>query len=312
MPKKGNGFSNKAARKFDEPNKVDLYSESEIYEVLNEDVDEILSQLTANRERRGRFPKYTSNMFANISTAKYFYEYVKENWKDLSDDEKLSMKSLISQAFKDSVSMKYQNQAMENGDRNDYLRETFYAMSKKAYKVAKKLGLEKDKTKDLIIQAYIEPKYAIKQVAKLFDMSTLSDKKKMKLLKNIYGGKERFVDAVGASLTVDFNSSDFVHMVYGFVMKLKKDKRKKFIEAYAINFKKIKKSSFVLKGDFLEKNAKVIKRLIRKDRGYKKAFDIGASKASKNGKKDKKEKKKGSVEKDFNELNSLFKRADRD
>lgn len=311
MAKKGNGFSNKAARKFDEPNKVDLYSEDEIYEVLNEDVDVILDQLTANREHRGRFPKYTGNMFANISTAKYFYEYVKENWGDLTKEEKLSMKSLISQAFKDSVSMKYQNQAMENGDRNEYLRETFYAMSKKAYKVAKKLGLEKDKTKELIIQAYIEPKYAIKQVAKLFDMSTLSDKKKMKLLKEIYGGKERFVDAVGASLTVDFNSSDFVHMVYGFVMKLKKDKRKKFIEAYAINFKKIKKSSFVLKGDFLEKNARIIKRLIRKDRGYKKAFDIGVNKVAKNGKKDKKQ-KKSSVEKDFSDLNSLFKKADRD
>ncbi len=310
MSKKGPGFSNKAARKFDEPNKVDLYSEDEIYEVLNEEVEMILEQLTANRERRGKYPKYAMNMFANISSAKYFYEYVDENRKDLTKEEIISMKSLISQAFKDSVSMKYQNQVLENADRNDYLRNTFYLMAKKSFKIARKLDLGKDKTKELIIQAYIEPKYAIKQVAKLFDASTLSDKKKMKLLRELYETKARFIDAVGATLTVDFNSSDFVHMVYDFVMKSSKDKRKKYIEAYAINFKKIKKSSFMLKGDFLEKNHKLIKKLIRKDRGYKKAFEINVVKGKKPDKKDKKP-KISQVEKDFSDLNSLFKRASR-
>ena len=309
-----NSFQNRAAKKFNDAAKADLMSEEEVYDVLEKDIDIIIDQVAKNQAQQGKYPRYVTNIFANISSAKFFYEYVVAFRSDFTKETREALKNIISSAFKDSIMNKYQFQVLENDDRNNYLRDTFKMLATKDFKIAKRLELETDKTKELIIQAYMEPKYSAKQVAKLFDKSNISDKKKMKILRKLYKG-ERFVDVIGAALTVDFTASDFVHMAYEFIMDKKKKKRSKYLEAYAINFKKVKKAATSLVNTtFVENNKKVIKKLIRKDRGYKKAFEVNLVKTMIKRDKDKEKDKKGNKksntpDKDFSALNNLFKKG---
>lgn len=295
MSKKGKGdFQNRAAKKFADVGKIDLLSESEIYNLLNDELDTILLQITENRAHRGKFPVYAGNMFANISSAKYIEKYARVNADELEAEEKESLKLLIAQGFKDSVMNRFQAQSLENQDRNDFLRNAFAKLASGKLRAAKKLKLDGEKTKELIIQVYLEPKYGIKQVCRLFDASEVSDKKKLRIFSKLYG--KRTAEAMGATLCVDTHGSGFVGLIFNTIMKSNKKKRLKYLRHYAETFKKLKRFNFLLKGDFFVKNKRIIKKLIKEDHGYKKAFDFKFGTKSSDKKRDKGEKDTSVVE----------------
>lgn len=297
---KGNGdFPNKAAKKFKQLDKVDLMTQQEIFEIFDEEIGTILGQYTAHREHRGRYPQYVSNAFANLSTALWVYNYVDEHIKikkhgkiktDLSEDELESLRTMIADAYKKSATNQYPQQIQEFKERNELLSKAFIKLSPTVYKLTKQLNvkskvkkslsdtgnkkqLSKSQRRDLTIQIYGDPVNNMRFVHKIFNHSSLSDKKKLKLMKEMYG-KERFIDAVGAAMTVDNNNSDCLAMLYDHLMNSKKKKRAKYILAYAKAYKKNKTSNFRLQGgEFYTKNKKMIKELEdRWDIGFKKAF----------------------------------------
>lgn len=299
--KGGSGFDNRAARRFAKIERVDLMTQQEIFEILDEDIHTILEQFTAAREHKGKFPQYVSNAFANLSTSLWVKNYVEEHVKvkekksgkikiktDLTEDELESLRTMIADAYKKSITSVYQQQTQELTDRNKLLSKAFillypevYALTKKlSIKVKKRLlddrkrkkALSKAQRRDLTIQVYGDPVNNIRYVRKLFDNSPLSDKKKLKLLKQMY--RDRFAAAVGAALTVDNNNSDFIAMLYEHVMNSKKRKRADYVLAYAVAYKKNKSHNFRLEGgDFYKRNKKLMKELEKHwDIGFKKAF----------------------------------------
>lgn len=300
--KGGSGFDNRAARRFAKIERVDLMSQQEIFEIMDEDISTILGQYTAAREHKGKFPQYMSNAFANLSTALWVKLYVEEHVKvkqkksgkikvktDLSEDELESLRTMIADAYKKSILSTYQQQAQELTDRNKLLSKAFIILYPEVYVLTEKLcvkvkkrllddskkrkrALTKAQRRDLCIQVYGDPINNIRYVRKLFDNSPLSDKKKLKLLKEMYG--DRFADAVGAAMTVDNNNSDFIAMLYEYLMDAKQKKRAKFVLAYAVAYKKNKTHNFRLEGgDFYKRNKKLMRELEKKwDIGFKKAF----------------------------------------
>lgn len=301
--KGGSGFDNRAARRFAKIDKVDLMSQQEIFEIMDEDISTILGQYTAAREHKGKFPQYMSNAFANLSTALWVKLYVEEHVKvkrkkngkckiktDLSEDELESLRTMIADAFKKSVLSTYQQQAQELTDRNKLLSKAFIILYPEVYdmtavlsvKVKKRLlddkvkkrkrALSKAQRRELTIQIYGDPITNMRSIRKLFDNSPVSDKKKLKLLKKMYG--DRFAAAVGAAMTVDNNNSDFIAMLYEHLMDSKKKKRADYVLAYAIAYKKNKTHNFRLEGgDFYKRNKKLMKELEKRwDIGFKKAF----------------------------------------
>lgn len=288
MSKKGKGgdggFQNRAARKFKENNKVSLMSQQEIFEIMDEDLHTILEQITDSRTHKpgAKYPTYTGNMFANLSVPLYLLWFIRNNVKvtkkgklktdELSEDEIESMKQLLADAFKRSSSNQYQNQVQEFADRNKMLLQAFALLDPKRLKIAKKLKLDKHQTRTLLIQTYGEPKYNMRFVHKIFNASAVPEKKKLKIMKKLYG--DRFYEAVGAAMTVSFANSDMLAQLFEFIKGLKKKKRTLVLMAYAEAYKLNGTSYHQLTDKWADskKNRKIIRKLRMLDIGYKKAF----------------------------------------
>nr|DAQ98982.1 MAG TPA: hypothetical protein [Caudoviricetes sp.] len=287
---KNGGFQNYAAKKFAQIDRVDQYSEEEIYKILREDLTTILGQINAAK-KGGTYPEYAANMFANLSAAKYVYEFVYLWQKDIKkhgDSDKMNieeakaLKRLISEAF--ARKDKFVNFKLDEKDRNKYLLEAYAYLDPKGVRHASKLGLSRKQTIELALRIARPMKYDIDHVVRLFDTSTKSNKKKLKVLKKLADGKKKFTEIIGATLTVTRTSSDFVGMAYKIVMpnketgkKLSKKIRKRrtpFIREYATIYKKRKSFNPYLTDDFYKINKKIIKKLIKEDVGFKKAFAV--------------------------------------
>lgn len=292
--KNKNKFSNRAAKRFNDMSKVDTMSQDEIYEILDEDMKTILDQVTAYREHKPNspYPQYVPNAFANLSTTLYFYEFVSDHVKikkkgkvktDLSDEDLESLRTIISDIYRKSIVGTYTNQQQESIKRNELLSKTFKLLCPRIYRMVRKFdGLSKSQCRDLTVQFYGDPVYNFKFIHKRINESTISDKKKLKLLRKIYG-KKTFVRAVGAAMTVEGNNSDCLAMLFDYMTKLKAKKRAPYVRAYAEAYKKVKVSKyFRIDQNFYDDNKKIIRELKRIDIGYAKAFkDLKGAKGSK-------------------------------
>ena len=275
-------FSNRACRKFKDNQKAHLISQMEVFEILQEDMSTILKQISdnLNRVNGAKYPTYTVQMFSNLSVPLYFSEFIKDHVKpnfkkgkiktDLSDDEIHALKHLLADIYKRSATGVYQAQLMEAEERNKYLAKSFEQLDPKRRKAARKLGLSKKDTRDLLIQTYGDPVRNFRFVCRLFDKSNVSEKEKLNILRKLY--KKRFVDAVGAALATEGNKSDCLYMLFQFVDDKKAKKRAPYIRAYAEAFKQTETHYGQINNAFKHKNRKIIRELKEVDIGYKKAF----------------------------------------
>lgn len=287
-----NNYQNRAAKRFKQMDLVGTMSQQEIFEILEEDFETIIDQVN---EKGSKFPNYILNGFANLSTSLWFYEFIKDNVKvtkkgkiktELTEDVIHALKEILSRAYKKSATNYYEKASQEFVERNKYISEAFCRLDPKLYKLTGKLStsenkIKKTKRRDLAIQVYGNPVHNMKFIFHTFDQSSISDKKKIKLLRQMYGN--RFENAVGAALTMINTKSDFLSMIYEYVMygcykkkwkKMKKLKaRAPFVYAYAKAYKWNPNSYFKLKdGEFYKKNKRLIKELIDNDIGFRKAF----------------------------------------
>lgn len=311
MSKNGGKFNNRAAKKFHNPAKVDRLSQEEIFNILNEDISTILQHITDYRNHKpgSAFPDYICNGFGNLSTPLWFYEFVNDHVKikkngklktDLSNDELESIRFILADVYKKSATNFYAQQTQEFPDRNKLISKTFIRLCPDIYKKLKKLndglkksqiedgeGINEAQLRDLTVQVYGDPVFNIRFIHKKFNDSNLSDKKKIKLLKSLYG--KRYIKMVGAAMTVDSTSSDFLAMLFDVIDKKSKKKRLKFLKAYADAYKENKTRYFRINKEFKKENKKLIKALIEYDIGYKKAFKgLRSASVKDNPKKDKK------------------------
>ena len=290
---KGRKFNNRAARRFgDDLSKIDVMSQQEIFDILEEDIKTILDQVTAARNHHpgASWPTYVANGFANLSTALWFYKFAKDHCKvkkgklktDLDKEELESFKSILADIYRKSATNFYQKEIQEYSDRNKLLAKAFIRADPKLYKISKKFeGLSKSQRRDLCIQVYGDPIYNMVRIVKIVDDSTIDEKKKLKVLKKMYG-KRRFVMAVGAAMTVALNTSDCVAMLYEFMVGLKKKKRAPYVRAYTEAYKRNQSRYFRIDQEFVDKNDDMIDALVDLDIGYKKAFrNLGADSAKK-------------------------------
>lgn len=286
-----NNYQNRAAKRFKQLDNIATMSQEEIFEIFEQDFDTIVEQVN----EKGKFPQYLLNAFANISTPLWFKEYIDDHVKvkkkakiktDLDNEAMYALKEILSRAYKKSATNFYEKQGQEFEDRNKLISKSFIKLEPKLYMLSGKLSTKENKIselkrRDLCIQVYGNPVHNMKFVFGIFDQSSVSDKKKLKIFQKMYG--DRFETAVGAALTVNNTKSDFLALIYEFVMrgcyKNKWSKKKKlkarapFIHAYAKVYKWNQSSYFKLKeGDFYKKNRVLIKQLKEKDRGFKKAF----------------------------------------
>jgi len=279
----GGDFNNLAAKRFKMIDKVDLMPQEDIYDILSSDIDTILDQVTQHRTSHGRYPKYLPNAFANISTPQWFYKYIMDHItvkkgrkikSDLSPDEVESLRFIMADIYKKSLTNYYQYQTLEFEPRMKYLSKAFVHLCPDQYKLAKKLGLNASKTRELIIQVYGDPVQNMKYVCRIFDESNLSDKKKLKLLKKLYG-KQRFVRAVGAAMTISKNDSDCIAMLFDLMMSKKPKKRAPYLLAYARAFKANKTYNFRMsEQESYQKNKKLFKGLGQCDKGFVKSYKV--------------------------------------
>lgn len=302
--KNGGDFNNLAARRFKVPDKIDGMSQKDVFSILETDIKTILDQITRFRVDHGKFPKYVPNMFANISTALWFHEYVMDNVtvkavnrkgkkvklkkafksnskkvkfkvkSDLSDEDLESLRFILADAYKKSLTNFYAAQTQEFESRMKYLSNAFAYLSPKQYAIARLLGRSKTKTKELIIQVYGDPVQNMRYVAKLVDEAKgdISDKKKLKILRALYG-KSRFITAVGAAMTVTKNDSDCIASCFEFMMKKKETKRALYLKAYAEAYKINKSSNFRMQDPSVwKKNKRLYKMLGEYDEGFKKSY----------------------------------------
>ena len=278
---KGSKFTNFAARKFNDMAKVDTMAQRDIFEILDKDIKVIMQQFTdyRNHVTGAVYPSYVANAFANISTALFFKKYVKKHIKvkkgkiktDLEKDEVESLRQILAEAYKKSQTNFYANQAQEYPERNSMISKTFKRLSPKLWRYAKKFkGLSGTQKRDLVIQVYGDPVYNMRFTHKIINNSILNEKRKLKLLKKMYG--KRFIKAVGAAMTVEGNSSDCLAMLYAYMAGLKKKKRAPIIMAYADAYKKNKSRYFRIDSDFYVENKDIIKELVSVDLGYKKSI----------------------------------------
>ena len=187
MSKNKNRFNNRAAKKFNDLGKVETMSQEEIYDVLLDDLELILQQFTdyRNHKPNSSFPLYMGNAFANLSTALFFYEFAKDQIKitkkgkmktDLSKDELESLRQIVSEAYKKSVTNYYQNQQLDHDDRMKLLGKTFELLSPDVYRMSKKLdGLTKSQRRTLNIMIYGEPVRNMKYLHKMLNNSTVTN-----------------------------------------------------------------------------------------------------------------------------------------
>lgn len=304
--KNGDGFNNLAARRFKIPDKVDLMSQKDVFHILDTDFTVILDQITQFRINHGKFPKYLPNAFANISTALWFHDYIMDNVAvkvvtkkrgkkvkkkkidkinpkklkfrmktELTDEDLESLRFILADIYKKSLTNFYSGQTQEIEARMKYLGDAFARICPKQYAIARQLGRSKDKTKELIIQVYGDPVQNMRYVCKLFDEAKgdVSDKKKLKIMKSLYG-EERFVCAVGAAMTLSKNDSDCIAMLFEYMMSKKKDKKRApYLKAYAEAYKANKNSNYRMQDPAVwKKNKKLYRMLGEFDEGFKKSY----------------------------------------
>lgn len=284
----GDGFNNEAARKFRDPNRTRVMSQADVFDVLDSDIKTILEQVTNNRNHKGKFPRYVADIFVNLSAAKFFLNYVQEHTHvkksgkletDLDDDEIESLRTILSDVYKKTASNYYQTQAQDFKDRSNMIAKAFVILNPKLYLLAEKLNkgipeqskLKDFQLRDLTVQVWGDPASNMKYIRTIFDNSVASPKKKMRIVKKMYG-KDRWVSAVGAAMTVNSNNSDFIGMLITYVNDMKMRKRAPFVRAYADAYKKNETANFRINDDFLDDNRKLIKELRKIDVGYRKAF----------------------------------------
>ena len=264
-----------------------------------------------HHDRGAKYPEYVVNMFGNLSTCLYFSNYIKAHSKyskkkktyktDLSEDDIISLKQILADAYKKSATNYFSEMTMEFTDRNKLLSKAFIIIDWDNYRLSKKLGLKDAQRRDLCIQIFGDPAYNMRYIHKIVNCSPLDDEKRFKIIRKMYG-KKRFVDAVGAAMTIDANNSDFITYLVEYVMKMKKTKKRApYLLAYANAFKTNKTTNFRLINEkFYRKNKKLIKELVNEvDIKYKKAFkqikhskDKNADKIMKKNKKKAKEAEK--------------------
>lgn len=313
---KSGGFNNYAARKFADANKVPKMSQHKIMGILESDMAIMIDQVAKNRagEKDAKYPQYITNGFANLSTAKLFYDYIKTNVKinkkdgsintkktDMTFSEVDALRVIIANAMSASLTGQFPNESPDYAERNEYLAKSFQRLDPVRYKMTKKLKLDSNMTRrKLIISVFLDPRFEAKRVMNIFDKSGIPDKKKMKLLMKLYrltedelsikeikddhlgldddpnyvpGEMSRFAEAIGYIFTLESANSDFAEMCIRYVSKRKKRDRKVFLMEFAEAFKVRKTSNFLLKsGDFYDKNRKIMKKLVKMDVGYRKAF----------------------------------------
>ena len=279
------GFNNRAARRFKDVNKVDLIPQYDVFEILDDDMQIILDQMTKCREHQNgaRYPMYIETMFGNLSVPLYFYEYICDHVKvkkrkgtiktDLSESDIESLKQILSIVYRKSMKNFYARQTQEFAKRNKLIAKSFARLDAKHFKMLNKLSLSKSQRRDLTIQVYGEPFRNVIYIHKRFNESNLSDKKKIKLLKELY--EDRFYSLVGATMTIDSNASDFVGMLFEYFGNSKKKKRACMLKAYADAYKhNLTFNRLRINDEFLEKHQRMINELMDIDIGYEKAFDI--------------------------------------
>lgn len=287
--KNGNGgFTNKAAESFKRLDTIDLMDQRRVFEILDDEISIILDQVTKKRNHRGKFPEYMKNAFGNLSTALWFYNYVKEHVKvskkskmksDLSEDDLESIRTLLASAYRCSVSNFYTNQTQEFKERNELITKAFILLYPEVYRLALKLKLgdtkkeNKQAARELTVQIYGDPVKNMRYIHSIMNNSPLSEKKKLKLFRKMYG-KKRFVQAIGAALCIKSSKSDFLATCYEYVDGIKsKKKRAPYLLAYVKAYKELKDNNFRLEdGKFYKKNKSLFKELGKCDIGFKKAY----------------------------------------
>lgn len=292
MSKNNDNFNNRAARKFRIMEDVPTFPQKEIFRILDDDIDVILEQVIKSKNGQGKFPNYILNGFANISTALWFKDYVKEHvevskgnlYSDLEEDQVEALRQILARAYKKSVVNYYSTVTQEFSNRNKLIGSTFVRLCPRAYRITRDLDtsentLRESQKRDLVIQSYLNPYHNMRYVYNIFDHSSVSDKKKLKILRKLYG--DRFRNAIGAALTINNTKSDFLSMIYEFVMEdcRKRSKKKTlkerapYIHSYARAYKYNQTCYFKMKdGQFYQENKDIIDELIAYDLGYKKAF----------------------------------------
>ncbi|MCM1230210.1 MAG: hypothetical protein NC489_08755 [Ruminococcus flavefaciens] len=198
---------------------------------------------------------------------------------DLTKDQVESLKSILADAYRKSCSSMYTNQSQEYTERNALITSAFIMLSPDTYRESRKLeGLTKSIRQELTIQVYGDPVHNFRYIHRIINKSTVSDKKKLKYLKAVYG--KRFTAMVGAAMTTEGNNSDCLAMIFELIQKTKKKKRGKFIQAYAEAYKKNNPSRyFRMDKSFYDENKKLIKLLIGKKKHPERAIDAGYRKA---------------------------------
>lgn len=289
--KNKNKFQNKAARRFAKIEKVAAMPQAEIFDLWATDLKVICDQMTAAREHRqpnSQYPQYVANGFANLSSALFFYRLTNKGGKiskncrvdveELTKSDVESIREIIAEAYRKNNQDIYQKWVQDYADRRKLLSKAFVPLYDRVYKLTKMLkGLSKSQRRDLTIQIYGDPIYSMKVVHKILNNSTASNKKKMRFLQKAYGfkkkmyGKRRFVEAMGAAMTVDNLSSDSLGMMFDFIAKQKKRKRAPYILEYARAYKKNQTRYFQINAEFLDGNKGIVRELKDLDIGFKKA-----------------------------------------
>lgn len=271
-------FSNLLANRFNDPRRVELMSEEEVYKVMNKDFETLLKQLSDNLNQvaGAKYPVYAANMFHNPSTARYIYDYVKQNKDEIKQDENelLAIRHLIAVGYKDNMSKQYYHQ--DDAIRSELLLSAFKMISKSRIKLAKQLKLTgKDKDTKLeaatavAIFSYLNMDQ-ITKVATMINKSEVKNKRKHEIFKKLYG--KRYKSAYGALFTIS-RDNDFVFYMYEKFGKMNKKRRYKVLFEYATHYKKTKQRyPFIESDTFLKENKKIIKKLAKEDIGFKKAF----------------------------------------
>jgi hypothetical protein len=279
---KGQGFNNYAAQRFQDMRKIERMSEEEIFNVLEDDFSTVLKQLADNLNHvsKAKYPQYAPLMFNNPSAAKYVLKYVKRFKGELDEDEVLAIRHLLATGYKMSMDSHEKGgyiNILDSEVRADMLLEAFRYISKSRIKKARLLKL-KDKDKKLKIEeatvlaiySFLSVETGIRKVIKIIDSSSVSNKRKLEVFKGLYG--KRWKQAFGGMLTINTHSDFQIHCIEKF-MKMKPKMRKEILKEYATIFKIMKSNTdLITSDDFVKKNKKIIKKLIKSDIGFKKAL----------------------------------------
>ena len=286
----GGEFQNSAAKKFKNLELIPTMDQEEIFDILDDNIDIILEQTKRSLDHMGKFPMYILNAFANLSTALWFYCYVADGCKqkkrkvvvNFDEDDREALKNILYRAYKKSVTNFFAQQTQEFEERNRLISDAFVLLDHETYELTKKLNTPDNKIsklnrRDMTVQVYGNPVHGAKYIYRSFDESSVSSKKKLKLLKKLYG--DRYYDALGALLTCNNNKSDLIGLAYDTLMRPKGKKKRRLkaqlriMRAYAIAYKTNQTQYFKMaQAECYTKFKDIIGVLIMKDIGFKKAF----------------------------------------